>query len=157
MFLATVKFSMPAEAAGSCPAETRTHVAMAYDYFKEYETYSNERNDDMATASYDQMTHELDYVDDHAPMSSCTDRAVNLTFYRMEIRREMRNIIRDSIRDSDNPQILDLDLEGAYETMSLLYDYGFAKTSPGLYAYYKQRLKEEFAKRHKRFKSWEKG
>lgn len=138
-----------------CSLDMQYHLGMAVDFYKEWETYSNESDDtsdQLASAEWQNFAHEIDWINDHGHVDECNNRKILIIYYLYSARKDES----DAINDHDDPALIGDEVEVFYLDVEELYRNGYAQIDPIEYGYLKQQVKNWFAREHKPFKSWEK-
>jgi TonB family protein len=154
-------------ARADCSTETKAHLSMAIDSYKEWQTYSRESTDtsgELARAEWNNFEHQMDWINDHGRIRDCLGSTTERLFYIYSARQDSKELIEafttwqageEGVTNDELKQIVNSALDVYYEDVSTLYYLGYAKTNAGEYAYWKQDVKNWFAKMRRRFRQWE--
>ena len=158
-----------ANARADCSPDTKVHLKLAIDSYKEWETYNEEAtntSEEQAKAEWDNFAHEIRWINDHGDVENCStaDRRV---YYFFRVKLDETDVakgyadVQGGMAEAYGvtPDVLASNLNDAldiyYEDASELYFLGFSKTEPTGYALLKLDVKNWFSKLHRQFKSWE--
>ncbi|HLY01969.1 MAG TPA: energy transducer TonB [Candidatus Cybelea sp.] len=150
-----------------CSTETKAHLSMAIDSYKEWETYSGEStdtSDELARTEWNNFEHQMDWINDHGRIRDCLGSTTERLYYIYSARQDSKEVIEafttwqageEGASSDELKQIVNSALDVYYQDVSMLYYLGYAKTNAGEYAYWKQDIKNWFAKMRRRFRQWE--
>lgn len=112
-------------ARAACSADTKAHLTMAIDSYKEWETYSKETadtSDELAKSEWDNFEHEMDWIQDHGDIRDCLGSDTQLLYRLYSARYDTMTLEKaDAMRQVGVEGSSDADLKALVNTSLDVY------------------------------------